>query len=212
MKRLFVLLITVFFLASCRKKVIDNSYLINFTLDNAFTINRNDTIKFKNGYFSDSIINGIPPHSSNIYLTDGEIGDTLLISCGNWSYIQNPQSTVEIWFPKVTVKDGIYNYDRNNTVNDFFIQIRKNIVFDSTGPYNYNFISSYEPLAMTYSNSFIDYDSIAVNLAILKIQNSGPQSSEVKYHIETSNGNIIKGCYIGNLDKYKYRRTHGDCD
>ena len=212
MKNSFSVLILFFMVISgCTKHKNDNSYLLNFTLDNAFIINDSDTINIQNGYFSDSIINGIPPHSSNILLNDGEIGDTLLISCGNWSYIQNPNTTVEIWFPNNVFSDGIYNYDKNNSVNDFFIQIRNNIVFDSTA-YDYNFISSYDPLALTYSNNFTDYDSIAIEFAVLELVNFETQSSEFRYHIETSHGNIIKGCYLGNLDKFKYRRTEGDCD
>ncbi|MBM78368.1 MAG: hypothetical protein CL846_07785 [Crocinitomicaceae bacterium] len=195
----------------CTKNKNDNSYLLNFTLNNAYIINDSDTVSIQNGYFSDSIIDGIPPHSSNIFFIDGEIGDTLSSSCGNWSYVQNPNTTVEIWFPNNVISDGTYNYDKNNSVNDFFIQIRNNIVFDSTA-YDYNFISSYEPLALTYSNSFTDYDSIGVDMAVLKVENSDTQSSEVRYHIETSNGNIIRGCYIGNLDKFKYIRSEGDCD
>ena len=50
------------------------------------------------------------------------------------------------------------------------------------------------------------------DMAVLKVENSETQSSEVRCHIETSNGNIIRGCYIGSLDKFKYRRSEGDCD
>ena len=42
--------------------------------------------------------------SAHVNLNDGVVGDSLVTSCGNWSYQVNPQSTVEIWFPDALVE------------------------------------------------------------------------------------------------------------
>ena len=197
---------------SCNKGFNNNSYLLNFNLNNAYVINNSDTILIVNGYTSDSIYNSVPALSSNIFLNDGIIGDTLTISCGNWSYLQNPNTTVEIWFPNDVIIDGIYNYDNNNLTNDFFIQIKNNIIFDSISGTSYNTISSYKPIAMSHSIGFTHNDSLAVQTAVIQVKNSAAENSEVRYHVETLNGDLIKGCYIGNLENFKYKYTECDCD
>ena len=85
-------------------------------------------MNLSNGYYSDSVDHEVFQPSSNILLNDGQIGDTLLISCGNWSYIQNPTATVEIWFPYFDIQNGIYNFDHTSSVNDFSISVKSNLV------------------------------------------------------------------------------------
>ena len=145
-------------------------------------------------------------------LNDGQIGDTLLISCGNWSYIQNPTATVEIWFPYFDIENGIYNFDQTSSVNDFSISVKSNLVFDSLASNSYNIISSFNTLAISNLNGFSNSFSYSVNTAILKVENVDNQNNSVKYHVEMVNGNIIKGAYIGQLEKFKYRSVEGDCD
>ena len=106
MSRLISLMLFFFLFSSCRKNINDNSYLLNFSINNAFVLNNSDTFLLSNGYYSDSVDHEVFQPSSNILLNDGQIGDTLLISCGNWSYIQNPTATVEIWFPYFISKMG----------------------------------------------------------------------------------------------------------
>ena len=54
MKYLFFLFFFIMSLDSCRKNINDNSYLLNFSLSNAFILNGSDTFLLKNGYNSDS--------------------------------------------------------------------------------------------------------------------------------------------------------------
>ena len=212
MSRLISLMLFFFLFSSCRKNINDNSYLLNFSINNAFVLNNSDTFLLSNGYYSDSADHEVFQPSSNILLNDGQIGDTLLISCGNWSYIQNPTATVEIWFPYFDIQNGIYNFDQTSSVNDFSISVKSNLVFDSLASNSYNIISSFNTLASSNLNGFSNSFSYGVNTAILKVENVDNQNSSVKYHVEMVNGNIIKGAYIGQLEKFKYRSIEGDCD
>ena len=212
MSRLISLILFFFLFSSCRKNINDNSYLLNFSINNAFVLNNSDTFLLSNGYYSDSAENYLFQPSSNILLNDGQIGDTLLISCGNWSYVQNPAVTVEIWFPYFDIENGIYNFDQTSSVNDFSISVKSNLVFDSLASNSYNIISSFNTLAISNLNGFSNSFSYSVNTAILKVENVDNQNNSVKYHVEMVNGNIIKGAYIGQLEKFKYRSLEGDCD
>ena len=212
MSRLISLMLFFFLFSSCRKNINDNSYLLNFSINNAFVLNNSDTFLLSNGYYSDSVNHEVFQPSSNILLNDGQIGDTLLISCGNWSYIQNPTATVEIWFPYFDIDNGIYNFDQTSSVNDFSISVKSNLVFDSLASNSYNIISSFNTLAISNLNCFSNSFSYSVNTAILKVENVDNQNNSVKYHVEMVNGNIIKGAYIGQLEKFKYRSIEGDCD
>ena len=212
MSRLISLMLFFFLFSSCRKNINDNSYLLNFSINNAFVLNNSDTFLLSNGYYSDSVDHEVFQPSSNILLNDGQIGDTLLISCGNWSYIQNPTATVEIWFAYFDIQNGIYNFDQTSSVNDFSISVKSNLVFDSLASNSYNIISSFNTLASSNLSGFSNSFSYSVNTAILKVENVDNQNSSVKYHVEMVNGNIIKGAYIGQLEKFKYRSIEGDCD
>ena len=212
MSRLVLIILYFSLFISCRKNINDNSYLLNFSINNAFVLNNSDTFLLTNGYNSDSAENYLFQPSSNILLNDGQIGDTLLISCGNWSYIQNPTATVEIWFPYFDIENGIYNFDQTSSVNDFSISVKSNLVFDSLASNSYNIISSFNTLAISNLNGFSNSFSYSVNTAILKVENVDNQNNSVKYHVEMVNGNIIKGAYIGQLEKFKYRSVEGDCD
>ena len=212
MSRLVSLMLFFFLFSSCRKNINDNSYLLNFSINNAFVLNNSDTFLLSNGYYSDSAENYLFQPSSNILLNDGQIGDTLLISCGNWSYIQNPTATIEIWFPYFDIENGIYNFDQTSSVNDFSISVKSNLIFDSLASNSYNIISSFNTLASSNLSGFSNSFSYSVNTAILKVENVDNLNSSVKYHVEMVNGNIIKGAYIGQLEKFKYRSIEGDCD
>ena len=212
MSRLVSLMLFFFLFISCRKNINDNSYLLNFSINNAFVLNNSDTFLLSNGYYSDSADHEVFQSSSNILLNDGQIGDTLLISCGNWSYIQNPTATVEIWFPYFDIENGIYNFDQTSSVNDFSISVKSNLVFASLASNSYNIISSFNTLASSNLSGFSNSFSYSVNTAILKVENVDNQNSSVKYHVEMVNGNIIKGAYTSQLEKFKYRSIEGDCD
>ena len=212
MKKLDVLILFLLLFTSCRKDINDNSFLLNFSLNNAFILNNYDTILIPNGYYSDTCEYEKFNPSSNIFLNDGTIGDTLQSSCGNWTYLDNPNSSVEIWFPNLQIKNGTYNYNKNNSVNDFSISVKSNIIFDSIGIDRFNIISSFDTLAISdQGNSHYNF-LYKVEMAVLKVENFNSQNSSIKYYLELKNGNIIKGSYVGNLKKFSYRYIEGDCD
>ena len=212
MKKLDVLILFLLLFTSCRKGINDNSFLLNFSLNNAFILNNFDTILIPNGYYSDTCEYEKFNPSSNIFLNDGTIGDTLQSSCGNWTYLDNPNSSVEIWFPNLQIKNGTYNYNKNNSVNDFSISVKSNIIFDSIGIDRFNIISSFDTLAISdQGNSHYNF-LYKVEMAVLKVENFNSQNSSIKYYLELKNGNIIKGSYVGNLKKFSYRYIEGDCD
>ena len=212
MKKLDVLILFFLLFTSCRKGINDNSFLLNFSLNNAFILNNFDTILTPNGYYSDTCEYEKFNPSSNIFLNDGTIGDTLLSSCGNWTYLDNPNSSVEIWFPNLQIKNGTYNYNKNNSVNDFSISVKSNIIFDSIGIDRFNIISSFDTLAISdQGNSHYNF-LYKIEMAVLKVENFNSQNSSIKYYLELKNGNIIKGSYVGNLKKFSYKYIEGDCD
>ena len=49
-------------------------------------------------------------------------------------------------------------------------------------------------------------------MAVLKVENFNFQNSSIKYYLQLKNGNIIKGSYVGNLEKFRFRYIEGDCD
>ena len=215
MKYLFFSFVFIVSFVSCRKNINDNSYLLNFSINNAFILNHSDTFLLTNGYNSDSAENYLFQPSSNIFLNDGQIGDTLLISCGNWSYLQNPTATVEIWFPQGSIEDGIYEFSKTASVNDFEIVIKRNLIlgpsFELGNQVSVNSIQNQELIAQGYTG-FNNGSSYQVKQAFIKIDNAQSAASMIRYVIETENGELIKGSYSGNLEHFKRIHSEGDCD
>ena len=148
----------------------------------------------------------VPTPSANIYINDGQIGDTLITSCGSYNYISNPTTSVKIWFPSSTLEDGLYNYDANASENDFVISIQKNMVFGIDAGGHPNTILESEWVADPYG--------MVTNIqnAQVKICHINSAMPEIRYAISTTDGDTIKGSYIGNLDKFKYLPIDADCD
>ena len=207
MKNYLIVLITPLIFSCSKKNPENNSFLFEF--DNHYFIEgSNEFVETNKGYI-DTIFQRI---STFIHLNNGEIMDTLVYSCGNWNYTVNPSSTVKIWFPK-SIKNGIYRYSRAANINDFEINIRRNISF---GPiYQFGLIS--------YPNSILNSDDLAnssssigshnlVDYAVIKIQNLNEENSILRYIVSTSNGEIIKGSYRGDLENFRYLIYEGDCD
>ena len=151
-----------------------------------------------------------------IHLHDGEIGDSLVLGCwGNWlGYIQNPSASVKIWFPQTNLEDGIYQYSRTDALNDFSIRIEKNMQWgeyvSSWGTYEgSNTILNSEVVASARNTS---NNSVVVEYAEIKLENINTSNSEIRYVIETSNGHLIKGSFIGLLEDFKLRTPEIDCD
>ena len=151
-----------------------------------------------------------------IHLHDGEIGDSLVLGCwGNWSgYIQNPSASVKIWFPQTNLEDGIYQYSRTDALNDFSIRIEKNMQWgeyvSSWGTFEgSNTILNSDVVASAWNTS---NNSVVVEYAEIKLENINTSNSEIRYVIETSNGHLIKGSFIGLLEDFKLRTPEIDCD
>ena len=211
MKKLYFLsVLIILFFVSCKKNSDNNSILLNFTLDNCYVINNSDTVLTNNAYNLDTILFGNIYETGSLVLTDGVIGDTLRVGCSNWNYILNPTNTVDIWFPSSILADGIYNYSKESSTNDFEVRIKNNIVFDSTAWNRYNTIASY--VGYSSINDFHTADPNEVLSAVLEIKNLENQYIEVKYHISTITKTSIKGCYLGSLEKYKFYHPESDCD
>ena len=151
-----------------------------------------------------------------IHLHDGEIGDSLVLGCwGNWSgYIQNPSASVKIWFPQTNLEDGIYQYSRTDALNDFSIRIEKNMQWgeyvSSWGAFEgSNTILNSDVVASAWNTS---NNSVVVEYAEIKLENINTSNSEIRYVIETSNGHLIKGSFIGLLEDFKLRTPEINCD
>ena len=170
MKNLYSLsFIIILFFVSCKKNSDNNSILLNFTLDNCCVINNSDTVLTNYAYNLDTILFGNIYETGSLVLTDGVIGDTLRVGCSNWNYILNPTNTVDIWFPSSILADGIYNYSKESSTNDFEVRIKNNIVFDSTAWNRYNAIASYDAFSSIYD--FHTADPNEVLSAVLEIKN-----------------------------------------
>ncbi|MDG1841209.1 MAG: hypothetical protein P8I93_02555 [Crocinitomicaceae bacterium] len=199
------------FISSCNKEknTPPDAYLFEFEFDynNSYYQNSNGQyISTNKGYLMDTMYMGdIPTPSANIYINDGQIGDTLISSCGSLNYLTNPSTSVKIWFPSSTLEDGVYNYDANATENDFVISIQKNMIFGNSGGH---------PNTLLESEWVADPYGMVTNIqnAQVKICHINSLIPEIRYAISTIEGDTIKGSYIGSLDKFKYLPIDADCD
>ena len=151
-----------------------------------------------------------------IHLNDGEIGDSLVLGCwGNWiGYIENPSASVKIWFPQTDLEDGIYQYSRTEDLNDFSVYIERNMQWveyiTSWGTFEgSNAILNSDIVASSWNTS---NNSALVEYAEIKLENINTPNSEIRYVIETVSGHLIKGSYIGSLEKFKLWTPEIDCD
>ena len=208
---LFLLLII---LGSCGKKNSSepDTYLFEFDLNNHFSIESTGEILETDKGYIDTSFEWVSAH---IHLNDGLIGDTLFTTCGNWSYEENPTSTVEIWFPQGSIEDGIYEFSKTASVNDFEIVIKRNLIlgpsFELGNQVSVNSIQNQELIAQGYTG-FNNGSSYQVTQAFIKIDNAQSAASMIRYVIETENGELIKGSYSGNLEHFKRIHSEGDCD
>jgi len=51
-----------------------------------------------------------------------------------------------------------------------------------------------------------------VEYAEIKLENINTSNSEIRYVIETSNGHLIKGSFIGSLEDFKLWTPEINCD
>tara|TARA_Y100000385_G_scaffold168422_1_gene174410 strand:- start:1789 stop:2424 length:636 start_codon:yes stop_codon:yes gene_type:complete len=206
-----LLLLTLsIFVLSCNKEHTQDPdyYLFDFDYNNSYYQNSNGQyVSTNKGYLMDTMyLDNVPTPTANIYINDGQIGDTLISSCGSYNYLSNPSTSVKIWFPSSSLEDGLYNYDVNSTENDFVISIQKNMVF---GP-----SSGGQPNTILESEWLADPFGIVTNIqnAQVKICHLNSTIPEIRYAINTIDGDTIKGSYIGSLQKFKYLPIDTDCD
>ena len=206
------LLILSILVLSCNKENNQDPdyYLFDFEFDynNSYYQNSNGQyISTNNGYLMDTMYSGnVPTPTANIYINDGQIGDTLITSCGSYNYISNPSTSVKIWFPQSSLEDGIYNYHVDSSENDFVISIQKNMVFGTDAGGHPNTILESEWVADPYG--------MVTNIknAQVKICHINSTIPEIRYAINTTDGDTIKGSYIGSLQKFKFLPIGADCD
>ena len=211
MKNIVLFTVTLLFL-SCSKDRTDDVYVFefDFNLENHFLIeNSNELLETDKGY----IDTNYELVSTLIHLNDGVILDSLTSSCGNWNYKENPSSVVKIWFPQKFIQDGTYQYSRTANINDFWITIQKNMTFGPVYQFglmtNSNAMLSSEDIAYC---SYVNNDPYTIEYAEIKINYTNSSSSIIRYALETTNGEIIKGSYSGNLENFKRINFEGDCD
>jgi hypothetical protein len=222
MRTSIFLLFAIFSIVSCIKDdqnddsvLYDNNYyLFNFDYNNSYIIQSiQDTITTENGFFQNKFSSNnfqAAEPSASIWLTDGEINDTLRSCCSNYNYQKNPSTIIRIWFPSSSITDGIYKYDFDSTSNEFHININNQMhfsnIWESTET---NYLDSSNIIASSSGHNPSDNK---VDNAKIKIENLNTLEVSVKFIINTMDGNIIKGSYQGNLNNFLYQVCDSDCD
>ena len=212
-----LIIINVFLFSSCNKsKKIEsipneNSLLFTFDLNNSYVIEpTGDTIITNNGYnqisYSSSVFS-TPYPTKKIWLTDGQINDTLSSCCGNYNYLTTPTTTIEIWFPNYN-SNGLYFYNIDSTVNDFEISIKNQMKFNSLGS-NTHHLDSVNNLVSTSGNNISDNK---VSEAYLQVLNINSESTKIEFIVQTIGGHTLKGSYYGTLSNFRFIGCDADCD
>ena len=90
---LLLLMLSIFVL-SCNKEHTQDPdyYLFDFDYNNSYYQNSNGQyVPTNKGYLMDTMyLDNVPTPTANIYINDGQIGDTLISSCGSYNYLSNP--------------------------------------------------------------------------------------------------------------------------
>ena len=205
-------LLHVLIFTQCNKgdSINENSLSFSFNLDNSYIIEGTlDTISTGNGYHQISYSSGLsslPTATEKIWLIDGEIKDTLTTCCSNYNFLTPPTTTVVIWFPTNTLSNGLYDYNLDSTINDFEISIKNNMEFNNDFYDSNLYQLSAENMIGSTSGFSSNYSKISE--AEILIKNINTDSADIKYLIQTIGGFNIKGSYYGSLESF----THIDCD
>ena len=153
--------------------------------------------------------------SVHVNLNDGVVGDSLVTSCGNWSYEVNPNSTVEIWFPDAFVEDGIYQFSDQSDDNDFQILIKRDLSFGPTfsGPFQLteNSLQNEAVVARGFTHFNTD-QPFEVTQATIQIQDIRSQESSIRFALALANDDCIQGSFQGAFEPFRRIEIEGDCD
>ena len=153
--------------------------------------------------------------SVHVNLNDGVVGDSLVTSCGNWSYEVNPNSTVEIWFPDAFIDDGIYHFSNQADDNDFQILIKRDLSFGPTfsGPFQLTENSlQNETFVARGFNHFSTDQPFEVTRATIQIRDIRCQESSIRFALELANDDCIQGSFRGAFEPFRRIEIEGDCD
>ena len=218
MKTFLIFLTTLsLFITGCSKEYNSNNNVrqfdFNFDFNNRYKIESTGELIETNRAYIDTNYEGVINY---IQLNDGEIGDSLELGCwGSWNgYLKNPNTTVKIWFPQKKLENGTYKYSRKKGFTDFAIQIKRNITWgDYLDPWGnawpINCITDSDILA--YSSSGNNNSEI-VNHAEIRIKFINTPNTEIRYIIETLDGDLIKGSYRGKLEHFILWTPEIECD
>ena len=219
---IFLFFILITFTFSCRKKdTLENSlsnspsyHLFNFDYNNSYIVQSNqDTVTTENGFyqnlFAPSMFQPAEP-SASIWLSDGEINDTLRTCCGSYNYNINPTTLVRIWFPNPLLTDGIYEYNFDSVANDFYINVHNEMEFSNCWGATDTTCLISDTILANSNGTTPSYNK--VNDAIIKIENLNSNNASVKFIIHTIGGEEIKGSYLGSLKDFLFVDCYADCD
>jgi len=210
--RLFVGCLLAASVTGCRQSSDCAHELLEVALDNQLEIqNSGELLELSNAYIDKEF----QWTSVHINLNDGLVGDSLVSSCSNWSYLENPNSTVEIYFPDAFVEDGCYHFSRSSVENDFQIVIKNNLTFGPTfelgNLVTENALMGQEIVARGFSHGSGD-EPFDVVTASIQIDNIQSQASSIHFALELADESCIRGSFTGILEAFRRIEVDGDCD
>ena len=212
---IFIILSVLTIIGCSKENTGDSNYRFEFDFDlnNHYLIESTGELVETNRAYIDTNYEWI---NNFIHLNDGVIGDSLVLGCwGNWSgYIENPSASVKIWFPQTELADGVYQYARTEDVNDFIIHMERNMTWgESSNAWGTiegtNAILNSDTVASSFT---IGNNLVVVEYAEIKVEHINATNSKLRYVVETVSGELIKGSYIGSLERFKLWTPEVDCD
>lgn len=206
-----LLLLLTLFIASCGRDE-EHSQLFDFDLYNGLSLeSTNEFLQLPMAY-ADTLYEWDTVY---LHFNDGAVGDSLITECGNWSYEENPTSTVEVWFTDVLVEDGIYEYSSGAVANDFNFIIRKDLIFGPVYEYGnviiQNAMISQNTLARGFTN-VNDLEPNQVTNAYIQIERWNTSNQMMRIVLVLQNECIVRASYSGMFQPFRRIEYDSDCD
>jgi hypothetical protein len=206
-----LLLILMLFIASCGRDE-EHAQLFDFDLYNGLSLeSTNEFLQLPMAY-ADTLYEWDTVY---LHFNDGAVGDSLITECGNWSYEENPTSTVEVWFTDVLVEDGIYEYSSGAVANDFNFIIRKDLIFGPVYEYGNviieNAMISQNTLARGFTN-VNDLEPNQVTNAYIQIERWNTSDQMMRIVLVLQNECIVRASYSGMFQPFRRIEYDSDCD
>ena len=190
----------------------DSNGLFDFDVSNEFVTQGSDVSYGITRAYLDTEFQWTSVHMN---LNDGVVGDSLVTSCGNWSYEVNPNSTVEIWFPDAFVDDGIYHFSDQGDDNDFQILIKRDLSFGPTFSGSFQLTENSLQQQVVMARGFTEFDTdqpFEVTQATIQILNIRSEESTIRFVLELANEYCITGSFQGAFEPFRRIEIEGDCD